>query len=409
MSDQSKPLLASITKYVPFEQITHAGGQYAYKHYAALGGVAEIVLSAPRTPDNVAAAERIDVVDSVRLISGRGMLKDGRFKAVADVESVVAGSVATRNVRDEFLRGDAIPQLASAAVIEFQWSEMMALAPLVKDRLPHVPRVGVAHDVITQRWARAAEASNRPMAAAYRYAARRSAVREAETFSALDVTIVFSEKDADLVSRMAPTANPQVVLPGLGPAPGIVPVRRPDPAEPMILFTGALNRGDNHSAALWFIDRVWPIVLGAAPSARLVIAGANPRVALERASQASRRVRVTGYVDSLEPYYAEASVFIAPLATGAGVKFKTIDAMLRSVPIVATPVGAEGIENAIEYMRVAEGAEEFARAVIETLSHPNSATITEAAAWANGAYGAQAFARRLAELYGSLLERRGRV
>jgi glycosyltransferase involved in cell wall biosynthesis len=316
---------------------------------------------------------------------------------------VWAGSSIYRPVRRLF-RGDRAPwsKLESADAIEFQWSEMIALAPLVRRYLPGKKLIGVAHDVITQRWERQAAANGsairRPLE---RLAAARSRRREAASFSALDLLVVLSEKDAALARELAPATRVEVVHPGLGPTDPLPRAPRPD--EPEVLFTGALNRPENWSAILWFIDEMWDRVLREVPSARLIIAGANPPEALKSRVARTARAELTGFVESLEPWYARASVFAVPLRQGAGVKFKTIDAMLRGVPIVTTAVGAEGIDASELFAEVTDDAGRFAAAVVRQLRDPELELAERAQRWADGVYGVEAFERRIEELYGDFL------
>ena len=44
----------------------------------------------------------------------------------------------------------------------------------------------------------------------------------------------------------------------------------------------------------------------------------------------------TGFVEDLTSELAGAHVAVAPLRQGAGVKFKTVEALLHGVPVVAT-------------------------------------------------------------------------
>lgn len=53
-----------------------------------------------------------------------------------------------------------------------------------------------------------------------------------------------------------------------------------------------------------------------------------------------------GFVDDLEPEYRRAAAVIVPLEAGAGVKFKVVEAMIRGIPVITTPVGIEGIPHA---------------------------------------------------------------
>src|SRR5690606_30536367 len=96
--------------------------------------------------------------------------------------------------------------------------------------------------------------------------------------------------------------------------------------------------------------------------------------------------------------------FVAPLRSGAGVKFKTVDAMLRGVPIVTTGVGAEGIDAPELFGAVTDDADAFAEAVIASLQEPDSALTTRAQQWAESVYGVAAFEKRVRGLYADVID-----
>lgn len=389
--------VASLTKYIPYPGIAHAGGQYVLAHDRALSDFAEVRHFALDTPVNREALMRCEV--PVSLVRGVGPGGDGGFKTAWDVESALAGSAVPWPWRRLF-RTDRAPwrDLERADVIELHWSEVIALAPAIRARLPHARLVGVAHDIITQRWERAAEEAGDPIRrTAFRLAAARSRAREARSFAALDTLIVFSEKDARLAQQLSPALTTAVVHPGLSPE--VETERRVDGEAPVVLFTGALGRADNARGISWFIEKMWPTVHAAVPEARLVIAGANPPAALGALVSRTPGAELTGFVDSLDPYYASASVFVAPLRTGAGVKFKTVDAMLRGAPVVATTVGAEGIDATDLFAAVTDDPADFAAAVIAELREPNDDRAHRAAAWAENTYGNAAFRARVREVY----------
>jgi glycosyltransferase involved in cell wall biosynthesis len=409
----ARPRLVSVSKYVPYRGIPHAGGQYLVQHYRALARRFDVEVVSPSTPLNRDALEQPrDSVARVDLLPGKGPFRHGRFKLMADVDSVLRGSSATADVVAEFRWNRRLrAELADARLVEFQWTEMAALAPVVRRIAPQARTVFVAHDVITQRWRRrAAEASSPLVRSAYSAAAWRSLDRERRSMLAVDRVIVFSEKDAEIAVDIAPTARVEVVPPGLGQAePGTAPPpAQPRSARPTVLFTGAMNRPDNHEGVLWFLEAVWPDVCELAPNARFVIAGADPPQRLRQRAEEFTNVELTGYVDSLEPYYAAADVMVVPLFTGAGVKFKTIDAMLRGIPVVSTPVGAEGLGDPSLYVDVTTDAGAFARAVVETIADPESAPTARAREWASLRFGFEGFAERLTTVYEQLMDGGGR-
>ncbi len=64
-------------------------------------------------------------------------------------------------------------------------------------------------------------------------------------------------------------------------------------------------------------------------------------------STSAADIRGLGYVDDLGELFAKLFAdFFAPLTEGGGIKIKILEAMGRGLPVVTTPIGAEGITDA---------------------------------------------------------------
>lgn len=98
----------------------------------------------------------------------------------------------------------------------------------------------------------------------------------------------------------------------------------------------------NVDALRWYCEKVLPHVRAAVPHFRTIVTGKNPPPAVQ--ALASDAITFTGFVESLAPLYRSARVAIVPMRVGAGVKNKTMEALQYGVPVVATTVGAEGLE-----------------------------------------------------------------
>jgi glycosyltransferase involved in cell wall biosynthesis len=153
-----------------------------------------------------------------------------------------------------------------------------------------------------------------------------------------------------------------------------------------VLFTGAWRAGPgspNVDALRFFVEDVLPLLVGTVPDVRLVVTGGAPPaevVALE-----SPHVTVVGHVPDLSSAFAHARVVIVPTRVGAGVKLKTIDALQHGVPVVATTVGAEGVDYGdAQCVAVHDDPQGFARAVATLL--------TDAQAWQSARDAALRFA-----------------
>jgi glycosyltransferase involved in cell wall biosynthesis len=260
----------------------------------------------------------------------------------------------------------------------------------------------VAHDVLTQKFRREAEVVGLTWRGRLIARAKSALVRVDETrmLGGLDRVLTFSTKDSEQLNTMIGREIAHVIDPPLEPA----DARWDDPRQPVggqVLFVGAFYRPENSDGAMWLIREIWPLVTRQISSARLVLAGVGPDDRMKAAAAADPSIRTTGYVDDLTPYYQNASLAVVPLLAGAGVKFKTITSMLWGVPVVATPIGVEGIGARRDWDRhffaVTERPEQFAEAIIQALQDPGrSAEVASSARrFAVSRYGAGEFARKL--------------
>lgn len=140
--------------------------------------------------------------------------------------------------------------------------------------------------------------------------------------------------------------------------------------EKTIVFTGGMSYPPNVDAALFLIEDVFPVVQRSIPDARLLIVGCEPTAEL---IEAGRRpgVTVTGFVEDMRPYLEQATVFAAPLRFGAGIQNKVLEAMAMEVPVVASPVAANGlrtVDGDLPPIHVARQRQQFAEILIRLLS-----------------------------------------
>ncbi|MCX6976169.1 MAG: glycosyltransferase family 4 protein, partial [Verrucomicrobia bacterium] len=133
-----------------------------------------------------------------------------------------------------------------------------------------------------------------------------------------DVVITVSEDDETYIERVARMQLRMVRIPNIhwSADTGSGFEGRRD-----LLFVGGYQHPPNVDAALYLAHEILPLVLLELPDVRLVLAGSHPP--LELTALRGANVICPGWVEDLDPVYAEARVVAAPLRYGAGVKGKT--------------------------------------------------------------------------------------
>ncbi|MGB7847445.1 MAG: glycosyltransferase [Candidatus Acidiferrum sp.] len=135
-----------------------------------------------------------------------------------------------------------------------------------------------------------------------------------------------------------------------------------------LAFVGSMDWYPNEDGMLWFLRDVYPLIRKSVPSAACRIIGRNPSAAMSAAVASLAGVELTGRVSDVRPFLAEAEIVIVPLRVGGGTRIKIPEAMAMGKAVVSTTIGAEGLPfRDHRELRLADGPDEFAKAVIQLL------------------------------------------
>jgi O-antigen biosynthesis protein len=261
-------------------------------------------------------------------------------------------------------------------------------------------------------------------------AADRMREREFAVWRQVDLSLYPSDEEADIAAAFQPACAFR----------SIVPYRfdtfasaRAAPAGWEIIFVAGFGHSPNDDAACWFATEILPLIRRQVSGAHLSIIGSYPSAAIRALARedtaaddlASRAVAANGVaaigdgVDGfaipcppavgsvghaagrptrapvavfanvsdieLSAAYARARVAVVPLRCGAGVKLKVVEALREGVPLVTTPVGAQGLPGIWQVVAVREEPAPFAAAVV--------ALLLDDAAWARSCSAQLTFAR----------------
>ncbi len=132
-----------------------------------------------------------------------------------------------------------------------------------------------------------------------------------------------------------------------------------------ILFIGSFEHPPNVDAMHHFIDDIMPLVQRKRPGIKLLIVGAQVPKAL--LAKASALIEFAGFVPDITPLFEQVRLSIAPLRYGAGVKGKINSSMAYGVPVIASPIAAEGmgLQHEVDVL-IADSPESFATAIVRT-------------------------------------------
>jgi glycosyltransferase involved in cell wall biosynthesis len=143
-------------------------------------------------------------------------------------------------------------------------------------------------------------------------------------------------------------------------------LRQPNKSD--ILFFGAMDRQENYLSCIWFIKNVMPLLNNI--KVRFVVLGNNPVEELKQFE--NEQVHITGYVESIKPYFEHSACFVAPLLLGAGIKVKVIEALSSGIPVLTNSIGIEGIDckNGTDYLHC-ETPEDYKKAITKIINDSN--------------------------------------
>jgi len=154
-----------------------------------------------------------------------------------------------------------------------------------------------------------------------------------------------------------------------------------EPEAHTLVFVGNYQHYPNVAAMEYFFREIWSDILREVPDARIYIVGPKPpKEIISHAN--SRQVMVTGAVADIRPYIQKASLCIAPLITGAGMRGKVIDYAALRRAFVATSIATTDLafRDDIDYMR-ADTAPEFTQKTVALLKDRDRAKQMASAAY----------------------------
>lgn len=245
-------------------------------------------------------------------------------------------------------------------VVVLQWTEIVLYTDKIKKIFPESKIVAIEEDVkflANQRRIELAKSELENWIAKNKYKKLKAA--ELRALQHADSIITYSEKDKKLLTEEN-IQNVNTISPYFDDLSSCE--YQGDTKD--IVFYGAMSRQDNYDSAIWFIENVFYKL--ANKNIRFIIIGSKPVDKLK--AYANKRIIITGFVESVIPYFEHSLCLVAPLVSGAGIKIKILEALSAGIPVVTNHIGMEGIlaEAGKDYIHC-ELAEEYVEAITKLL------------------------------------------
>lgn len=231
----------------------------------------------------------------------------------------------------------------------------------------HAPAARVVFDTVDLHWlreARQAAVASEASSDGRSLPPKVTAMRELELalIRRADATLVVTEDEKAHVLADVPESIVRVVPNVHEPRETVPPLE----GRSGLVFVGGFEHPPNLDGALTLVNEVMPLVWREIPDVPVKIVGGDAPAAVR--ALASERVEVPGWVPDLDSVLDSARALVAPLTFGAGLKGKVTQALAHGLPVVTTPIGAEGLDAADgEHMLIGETPGQLAERVVRVL------------------------------------------
>jgi glycosyltransferase involved in cell wall biosynthesis len=322
------------------------------------------------TPENPGLREMEALGIRVILVPPLPPSNSARFYAgaLANLVSMWPYSVSRHHTRS-FTR--AIRKLTAKEPFDLVHCEWTPYASYI-NAIGKLPMLIMAHNIETTVWRRRAQhASNLPERLFMASQAWKMARFEKRSFARAGHVAVVTEKEEQTARRWGAGA---VYLVSNGVDTEYLQPTGEAPEADSLLFLGSLDWQPNRDALQYLLREIFPKIQAAHPRVKLRVVGRQPATKLREQVEGLSGVEWVGEVPDIRPHFASAIGVLVPLRIGGGSRIKILESMSMGKAVVATQIGAEGLEVIPGvHCLIADSPADFSQSVVELLENPERA------------------------------------
>ncbi|MCA1248833.1 glycosyltransferase [Massilia sp. MS-15] len=370
---QRRPQVLFITPVCPGAE-SHSGGlQVTLERIKAMSSNADVTIAALGAAGDLAPTEGMPGVKAIYLA---GEVKPRNGKTY--LQSLISGLPISvwRNKSSAFM---GLCRRLQQQHWDYIYADHWLVWPAARE-FGSVRTILHLHNAEHLLFARAAETQRMPTKLALLLEERRVATYLRQACAEADEVHYLSSADLEEVRKIGSTKCGLVFNPSVN-----IEERRYGRYGGNLLFAGTLSWQPNEEGLGWFIKEVASLLPG---EMELDILGGQPTAKLKMlGGKQGCQLHWQGRVPSVAPFYDAASVFVAPLLSGSGIKIKILNALSHGLPVVTTSVGIEGFpRDWHDCVHVGDTPAEFAKAILKLTR--------DQAAWERASAEAQSYVAR---------------
>lgn len=182
-----------------------------------------------------------------------------------------------------------------------------------------------------------------------------------------------SDFDQQTIEKLTPNIKPKpAVIPnGAGDEMFVSELKEKKLDKPRLLFIGNFYWLQNTEAAVFLLEKIYPLLIKKLPNVEIVVAGQNANHRLSAYKMAT--IQITDIppddIKTVRSLYRETTLFIAPVFGPGGTNLKILAAMASGLPVICTSIGAERLKMTDNvHALTANKPEEFVEKIVTILS-----------------------------------------
>lgn len=226
-------------------------------------------------------------------------------------------------------------------IIQLESIYLTPYIPTIR-RLSKAPIVLRAHNVEWKIWQRLAQRERNPIKKYYlQYAWKKLKEYETAQLRKVDAIVPISNLDQQGFESMG-SLKPQFTFP-LGLDLNEMHYKAPEALQTHfeLRFIGSLDWLPNQEGLIWFMKKVWPLLIDQFPHIKCSIAGRNCPDFIR--DLCPKGMVIVGEVADAKTFVQGAPISVVPLLSGGGMRAKIIEAMALGPVVLSTSIGIEGI------------------------------------------------------------------